>query len=614
MENLVDGVGGSVVNATRSQKCGLSTVLLRVLAIAVLVVAAQAIPMAVGVKEHASAAPKNWNGKPTQWKCDEVDYATPLDSDRLSDGRKVSPKPDVRDRWVPVIMVHGWTGRAIHTIEKNREGAFSKKIDLTPRSDEQVDAQRSMIGQIQTVPGAAVFTFDYHVDSGKWVTDNNIGPRLGEAIDSLFEASGGEKVIVVAHSMGGLATRYALQEDASRVKKVSTAVTMGTPNTGSLLAQMAAAARDATLARLSLPVETVLRALLSVCPALTSANMDALGGACSGLIGTFDNAGGQALRSGSPQLADLARWPGPVQVHALGADATVKVAVRYFGFRFAESDARMGDIIVGADSATAANADATKLIRCKYRLDVVQDPISSALSSVRIVTGEEDPFAILKPSACFHNNLPRAIDLTNEATGIIDDDITARAPTELVHIVSVDSSGNPLPDWTSQTTGRPSVNCDYTYPATSSVGVDIVSGCGTTADSAFACWIGSDRQSLTCPSDPWKQTYAQFRSSKRIAPVPKPAKEPEPEWLELDNGARCFKAHGGAWGGRSDGWGVRYGCGNESTIVLGQKDSPTIDRSKPRWIVHVGQIGDPSKTFPPPTQRVVTKAFFLASP
>ncbi len=113
---------------------------------------------------------------------------------------------------------------------KDKGGAFSERIDKTSSRVGEVNVTRSLIGQLQTVPGVAPFTFDYHEHSGRWVSDPpSIGPALGDAIDCLFDRSGSEKVIVVAHSMGGLATRYALGEDRDRADKVSTVVTFGTP-------------------------------------------------------------------------------------------------------------------------------------------------------------------------------------------------------------------------------------------------------------------------------------------------------------------------------------------------------------------------------------------------
>jgi pimeloyl-ACP methyl ester carboxylesterase len=103
---------------------------------------------------------------------------------------------------------------------------------------------RSLIGQLQRIPGAAVFTFDYHPYLAAWIDDPHLGPALGRLIDCLYRASG-EKVIIVAHSLGGLIARYAATHPgatgADRSGEISSVVTFGTPETGSVAALLLAA-------------------------------------------------------------------------------------------------------------------------------------------------------------------------------------------------------------------------------------------------------------------------------------------------------------------------------------------------------------------------------------
>ncbi len=157
--------------------------------------------LAVGGPPSASAQPLD----PARFGCAGVTLAPALtvNPDRNPDGSKVRIAPDSRGKYVSVIMVHGWTGESTHT--NDRHGTFSHKIDLTTNQVGQVQADRSLVGQLQRIPGAAVFTFYYHNYSARWVDDSHIGPALGTVIDCLYRATG-EKVIVVAHSMGGLAS------------------------------------------------------------------------------------------------------------------------------------------------------------------------------------------------------------------------------------------------------------------------------------------------------------------------------------------------------------------------------------------------------------------------
>jgi pimeloyl-ACP methyl ester carboxylesterase len=83
--------------------------------------------------------------------------------------------------------------------------------------------------------------FDYGSKSTQWVTDPAIGPALASFVRCLVQASttagGSGKVILVGHSMGGLAIQCALDPGCTpnpvEPGKVGLVVTIGTPNAGS---------------------------------------------------------------------------------------------------------------------------------------------------------------------------------------------------------------------------------------------------------------------------------------------------------------------------------------------------------------------------------------------
>jgi pimeloyl-ACP methyl ester carboxylesterase len=388
--------------------------------------------LAGGATAGAAEAASN----PRLVSCPHVALAPTLATDRNPDGTSVRTRPDARGKYVPIVMVHGWTGRATH--DPSRTGAFSSLIDLTTNPVAKLKVPRSLIGQLQRVPGAAVYTFDYHDYSARWVDDSHLGPALGEAIDCLYGATR-ERVIVVGHSMGGLVARSAVTHSAGRppdrARKVSTVVTFGTPEAGSLIADLVASGLDAgpagaTRAPGAEPL-AVLRLMLATCGSATSRRLET-GTLCDFLpefAKAFDSAAGRALRAGSGELAALRPFPKDVTLDALAGDITLEVPdLGWFVLSPRTREVSMGDLAVASSSATSG-ATLSKKARCAYQLNVVRgatDSLGLAFRQVAEVDVAQPIWNVKGP--CMHGNLMRSIELTNEATGAISDDIEGRGP------------------------------------------------------------------------------------------------------------------------------------------------------------------------------------------
>lgn len=399
--------------------------------VAILLLALHVLP--AGIRTAYAGA-----GEPATWPCssarlgldeDRVELAPIVTRERAADGGKIQALP-ARGQWVPVIMVHGWTGRSTHPNTDGTDatiGAFSHSIDLTANQLGTADVPRSLIGQLQGIPGAAVFTFDYHPYSGRWVTDPHLGPALGKVIDCLAKASG-QKVIVVGHSMGGLVARYA-SAHPDRSASISRIITLGTPNTGSLAALLADRALTAGSA-LARPI-AVLRLVLAVCGQVTTAAMNATG-LCASLppfVAALDGQAGRALRAGSPELKRLSPVPAGIKVDALAGDSAFQLPLSWFGVGPQTEPVRVGDLIVPLSSALSRSRT-QKTVACTYQLSAVRGASQQMALLVRLKAANEVAQSPLTATSgpCFHGMLMRSIELTNEVMGLVDEDINP-APT-----------------------------------------------------------------------------------------------------------------------------------------------------------------------------------------
>lgn len=166
---------------------------LRLVVIAVATLAAIAVPV-----PSALAAPVI--GQP----CPDSGYTGSTPS---SDGQSASARP--------VILVHGWTGGRM--------------------SGTATQLQQMLGDRIST------FTFDYSRWASHWATDVHIASCLADyvsSVSSAYRSAGGDgKVLMVAHSMGGLAIRYALDPRFAKnpvpAGTIASVVTLSTPYGGS---------------------------------------------------------------------------------------------------------------------------------------------------------------------------------------------------------------------------------------------------------------------------------------------------------------------------------------------------------------------------------------------
>ena len=231
----------------------------------------------------------------------------------------------------------------------------------------------SIAYQAARIRGVTAWTFNYQPESLDWAKNPAIGPAVARRLACLANRSGHD-VIVVAHSMGGLAAQYALAQPdpnggtvASHVAEV---ITVGTPYQGSaLLTAM-------QLARLGydLSPEAVLgEAVLSACAGHTS-------GICA-LPAVLPSQVGTALELNSPAIAKLPPWPAGLPVLDIAGDMGLLIGVG----PFALPQFDVGDIAVTVGSATAHNTTGGPVVKHCNRLTL--------LATIR------------NPGPCFHTHL-----------------------------------------------------------------------------------------------------------------------------------------------------------------------------------------------------------------
>ncbi|MGQ0843145.1 MAG: esterase/lipase family protein [Sporichthyaceae bacterium] len=393
-----------------------------------LAAAALALPVTVLAQPNAQAAPAA--GPPRASNCGQVQLAPILKQDFTPDGQKIQPQPDRRGRYVPIIVVPDWQGLATH--DEKRTGDFSRFVDMNAAGPPPEVASASVIGQLQQIPGAAVYTFDYRGSAGRWVDDPGIGPALGDAIDCLVAAVG-QKAILVTHGLGGVAARYAVAGQIpgrDRGSKVTTVIGYGSPQLGSQIADLT----NNGVGRTASEPRALLRLLVNACNALAPARFDP--GAPCGFLPQLASALGEgsaaAYRTGSSQLAGLLPYPNTVDIDSFAGNVQVQAPeLGWFGLRpFRTDSVSLGDLAAAANSVTASSRNQL-LSGCSFTLDAFgTNRQSMGLRLIDAGSPELGPVWGNTVRPCFAPNLPRVADFATSLVGIVTKEIRERRPLE----------------------------------------------------------------------------------------------------------------------------------------------------------------------------------------
>ncbi|MGX6741236.1 esterase/lipase family protein [Streptomyces xantholiticus] len=151
----------------------------------------------------------------------------------------------------PVLFVHGFTDAA--QMWTGGKVAGSEKEYAAPKVR---GSNKTLVDMVSEIRAVATLTFNYSRSSTNWVTtpenpkqakSKSVAQMLADTISCLNDATG-KKVIVVAHSMGGLATQWAAGSRKADPRngrdggggvanKISAVITLGTPYKGSWVAE-----------------------------------------------------------------------------------------------------------------------------------------------------------------------------------------------------------------------------------------------------------------------------------------------------------------------------------------------------------------------------------------
>lgn len=283
----------------------------------------------------------------------------------------------------PVLLVHGYIGNPSRWTE--------------------------MKSVLDKIPDVAAVTFDYSKVNTHWVDDPEIGPRLAQCISHLANSSG-RQVAIIAHSMGGLAVREAVNEKPDLARQIGLVITIATPNLGSsvvkLLVEGLEGGSEAGVSRVSPETFLIWHALVWACNSTDSPPPVEAAEVCSIVsspLRTVLPAGLREMSMGpGSRLNQLPALPTTVPVLAIAGRAILVNGIFDHSFHI-NTDS---DLIVQEESATwggtQSSPGGTWVFSCGWELSG-----SPGWEVWRVST------------RCWHSGLPSAPDVEERVTAAL---------------------------------------------------------------------------------------------------------------------------------------------------------------------------------------------------
>lgn len=297
-----------------------------------------------------------------------------------------------------------------------------------------------MVGNLQGLPGAAVYTLDYRSVAERWFTQPGAGgTAFLDAARCLVKdpAFGEHQLIVVAHSMGGLITRWAVNTDDQLRQRTSLVLTLGTPYDGSWLATVGTLLLDtATVVAKLDPKLSRLLGLVHLLVLGCAGHDDTPG--CGELNELLRNtASVHAFAFGSSELQDLKPWPAGIQVKTFAGRIVLENApAELFAGVPVPGDLDLGDGVVDVNSA-GAGKEPTKVGECRYTASSLRASVDGLLGAIgQKANLDQRQYVPLvaaifgaSQTTCGHVGESRLVQLTNEVVGTVADELSKDEPT-----------------------------------------------------------------------------------------------------------------------------------------------------------------------------------------
>jgi hypothetical protein len=148
-----------------------------------------------------------------------------------------SPSPSSSTSYLdhdPILLVHGIN--LLFTKSESGWDTLTKEL-TTIQTDHKWTDGGILNKDTNDIEVKSADFYRIRFSSGNNLTFEEQGKELKHVVELIHNKTGGKNVILVCHSMGGLAARSYLQ-DSNNNRYVSALITIGTPNTGSYLAYL----------------------------------------------------------------------------------------------------------------------------------------------------------------------------------------------------------------------------------------------------------------------------------------------------------------------------------------------------------------------------------------